>query len=95
MRSQPKTDLRFHQSSYETPIPSLHITTLIYINQGSNVQFSIWVIGGESSEAAFCRHATAEKATQREFQKNLSTFTRKIRFCSTGYTLKGVPFKPH
>ncbi len=50
---------------------------------------------GESSEAAMLRHATAENATQREFQKNFSTFTRKIRFCSTGYTLKGVPFKPH
>jgi hypothetical protein len=32
---------------------------------------------GESSEAAISRHATAENATQREFQKNFSTFTLK------------------
>jgi hypothetical protein len=32
---------------------------------------------GESSEAAMSRHTTAENATQREFQKSFSTFTRK------------------
>jgi hypothetical protein len=35
---------------------------------------------GESSEAAMSRHATAENATQKEFQKNFSTFNRKMRF---------------
>jgi len=37
-------------------------------------------IGGKSGEAAMSRHSTAENAAQREFQKNFSTFTLKIRF---------------
>ncbi|MDZ8237628.1 MAG: hypothetical protein RMZ69_10725, partial [Nostoc sp. ChiQUE01a] len=35
---------------------------------------------GESSEADINRHATAEKATQSDFQKNFSTFTLKSDF---------------
>jgi hypothetical protein len=38
---------------------------------------SVRVNWGESSEAAMSRHATPENATQREFQKNFSTFTLK------------------
>lgn len=40
-------------------------------------KFSTCAYWGESSEAAISRHATAENATQREFQKNFWTFPLK------------------